>query len=131
MIHAHLCEVCHAESPQESKRDPKWFSAQKAKRKLREGRTARDGAELARVIDLAIIRLQRMPLRTLAAADNLKKVKFDAFEIAGTPGALQHATVRRYIRREPTTSDQWRTSRRRDDQRMLTGKVLALDSKRT
>ena len=130
VVHAHLCEVAKAERPQESRRDPKWFSAEKAKRKLREGRADQDGAELARVIELAVMRVRRIQSATRPVVDNLQKVKFDAFEIAGTPPPLQHAAIRRYVRRETTVpDDQWRNARVNGAQRLLTGKILPLKPK--
>ena len=59
-VGAHLCEVLRLSTPQESKRHPTWFSAEKAKQRLREGRTPGNGTELARVVDRALTRIQRM-----------------------------------------------------------------------
>ena len=53
IVTAHLCEVLRLELPQESGRNPTWFSVEKAKRKLRERRAKEYGAELARVIERA------------------------------------------------------------------------------
>ena len=55
----HLCEVLRLVAPQESDRNPTWFSANKAKRRLQEDRTPEFGAELARVLDRAVSRIQR------------------------------------------------------------------------
>src|ERR1700740_2845851 len=38
VINSHLCEVSRLATPQEADRNPTWFSAEKAKRKLREDR---------------------------------------------------------------------------------------------
>src|SRR5277367_6814390 len=51
---AHLCEVTRRETPQEFDRHPTWFSPEKAKLSLRQGRGADDAAELARVVDRAL-----------------------------------------------------------------------------
>src|SRR5579863_1017188 len=59
-IQAHLCEVLRLETPQEPNRDPAWFSAQKAKQRLSEDRTSDYAAELARVVDRAVSRIQRL-----------------------------------------------------------------------
>src|SRR5277367_1553784 len=59
MVQAHLCEVSRLEPPQESNRHPTWFSAEKAKRRLREDRAPAFGAELARVVDRAVARIRR------------------------------------------------------------------------
>jgi len=58
MVHAYLCEVLRLETPQEANRNRTWFSAEKAKWQLRENRTAENGAEMARVIDCAVERIQ-------------------------------------------------------------------------
>lgn len=58
-VNAHLCEVSRLVPPQESDRSPTWFSAEKAKRRLREDRLADFGAELARVVDRAVLRIRR------------------------------------------------------------------------
>jgi 8-oxo-dGTP pyrophosphatase MutT (NUDIX family) len=57
-VNAYLCEVLRLESPQESGRNPRWFSAENAKRALREDRTPDYGSELARVINRALARIE-------------------------------------------------------------------------
>jgi 8-oxo-dGTP pyrophosphatase MutT (NUDIX family) len=57
LVHAHLCEVKHLASPREGYRDPTWFSASKAKRRLRKFRTLEFAAELSSVIDQATERI--------------------------------------------------------------------------
>jgi len=59
-VNAHLCEVTRLDPPQEFDRNPTWFSARKAKLRLREGRKTDYGAELARVVDRAVARIQRL-----------------------------------------------------------------------
>ena len=59
-VNAHLCEVLRLGSPKESNRDRTWFSIQDAKRRLREGRENNDGAEFVRVVDRAVVRIQRL-----------------------------------------------------------------------
>jgi 8-oxo-dGTP pyrophosphatase MutT (NUDIX family) len=66
VVSAHLCEVRRLCQPQEPNRDPTWFSAEKAKRRLREDRPPEFAAELARVVDRAVARIQRLRLRTLS-----------------------------------------------------------------
>ena len=56
-VSAHLCEVLHLEKPAESYRAPTWFSADKAKRRLRENRRDAYGIELERVVEGAVRRL--------------------------------------------------------------------------
>lgn len=65
VVTAHLCEVLSLDTPQESNRNPSWFSADKAKRRLRESRTAAYGAELARVVDRAALRIRHLRSRTM------------------------------------------------------------------
>jgi 8-oxo-dGTP pyrophosphatase MutT (NUDIX family) len=60
LVSAHLCEVTQLGQPQEPNRDPTWFSAEKAKRCLREDRPPAFATELARVVDLAVARIQRL-----------------------------------------------------------------------
>lgn len=57
LVNAHLCEVRRLVPPQEPHRDPTWFSASKAKRRLREYRTPEYAAEVIRVIDQAMERI--------------------------------------------------------------------------
>jgi 8-oxo-dGTP pyrophosphatase MutT (NUDIX family) len=80
-VRAHLCEVLRLEVPQEANRNPTWFSATKAKRRLSEGRTPENGGELARVVDRAVARIRRLPARTMLLNDPLLTVQFDASEI--------------------------------------------------
>jgi 8-oxo-dGTP pyrophosphatase MutT (NUDIX family) len=56
-VDAHLCEVLHLERPAEFHRTPTWFSAEKAKRRLREDRPIPYADELERVVDHAVRRL--------------------------------------------------------------------------
>ncbi len=82
-VNAHLCEVVRLVPPQELDRDPTWYSADKAKRRLREHRTPDFGAELARVVDRAVSRIRRPRSRIATVVrdqkprvDDLQKVKF-------------------------------------------------------
>jgi 8-oxo-dGTP pyrophosphatase MutT (NUDIX family) len=54
-VNAHLCKVLHLEKPRELYRAPRWFSAEKAKRRLREERPSRYAQELERVVDQAVL----------------------------------------------------------------------------
>ena len=53
IVHAHLCRVQGLEPPREEYRDPTWFSASKAKRRLQKLRTAEFAAEAVGVIERA------------------------------------------------------------------------------
>jgi 8-oxo-dGTP pyrophosphatase MutT (NUDIX family) len=59
VINAHLCEVRRLGRPEEKDREPTWFSAEKAKRRLREERADDYGEDLARIVDRAVARIQR------------------------------------------------------------------------
>jgi 8-oxo-dGTP pyrophosphatase MutT (NUDIX family) len=72
-IQAHLCEVLRVEAPQERDRNPTWFPAEKAKRRLREDRTPDFGAELVRVVDRAVTRIRRLRNQNSPATISLQK----------------------------------------------------------
>ena len=57
VVHAHLCKVKRLVSPLEQYRDPTWFTASKAKRRLEKYRTSEFAAEITRVIDHAAERI--------------------------------------------------------------------------
>ena len=59
-ISAHLCEVSRLVAPEEDDRDPTWHSAEKARRRLREHRSSDYGDDLARIVDRAVARIQRL-----------------------------------------------------------------------
>jgi 8-oxo-dGTP pyrophosphatase MutT (NUDIX family) len=56
-VGAHLCEVLRRETPCESYRTPRWFTADKAKQRLREERRSPYAQELERVVDDAVRRI--------------------------------------------------------------------------
>jgi len=76
LVSAHLCEISWLESPRELDRNPAWFSADKAKRKLREDRPRDYGDDLARVLDSATARIQSVHRGSSAFIDSLQKVEF-------------------------------------------------------
>jgi 8-oxo-dGTP pyrophosphatase MutT (NUDIX family) len=80
-VQAHLCEVLRLDPPQESNRNPTWFSLEKAKRRLSEDRTPDYAAELVRVVDRAVTRIRRLRSENSTAPDGsrrnvLQKVQF-------------------------------------------------------
>jgi hypothetical protein len=77
-VSAHLCQVLWLDQPEESRRNPTWFSATSAKRRLQENRSSEFGSELARVLDLAVARVQRLAAHTAAPSDGLQQVTFEA-----------------------------------------------------
>jgi hypothetical protein len=60
-VTAHLCEVLRLETPLETYRMPCWFSAKKAKERLREERPSPYAQELERVVDHAVRLLVDIP----------------------------------------------------------------------
>src|SRR5271169_49575 len=104
-VAAHLCEVSRLEPPQESNRNPTWFSAEKAKQRLLNDRAPEFGSELARVVDRAAGRIRRLhgnsaPPPVHARKDALQEVRFDAFELGRVHASAWSASYARYIRRE-------------------------------
>lgn len=57
MVHAHLCAVKRLLAPSEEYRDPTWFSASKAKRRLQKYGDSGFAAEVVGVIDRAAERI--------------------------------------------------------------------------
>jgi 8-oxo-dGTP pyrophosphatase MutT (NUDIX family) len=100
---AHLCEVTRLEAPQEFDRNPTWFSPEKAKHCLREGRGPEFAAGLARVVDRALARIQRLRLIANPAfegrpKDGLQKAQFVdcAWRTVDAPNdAVSHRKPRR------------------------------------
>lgn len=103
VVNAHLCEVLRLGPPQESDRDPTWFSAQKAKKRLQEDRTSENGEEFARVVDLAVTRIQRFrnPAGQPSNApqkDALQKVQFETLGVQALKGRVQTTSFVDYLR---------------------------------
>jgi len=103
-VNAHLCEVLRLDPPQEANRNPTWFSAGQAKRRLQEDRAPDCGAEFARVVDRAVARIQWLRSATSTPTDALHKVKFEAFEPARFHNRMEQASFVRYMRREPAAA---------------------------
>jgi 8-oxo-dGTP pyrophosphatase MutT (NUDIX family) len=94
IVHAFLCEVLHLVRPPESNRKPTWFSAEKSKQQLKRDRTPRNADELARVVDHAVARIQRLHNQTSTPVDPLQRVQFEA---ARPIGLMQQASWSRYL----------------------------------
>ena len=58
-VEAYLCRVLQLEDSAGDRSRPTWFSASRAKRRLREARAAKYGAELERVVDCAVERISK------------------------------------------------------------------------
>ena len=92
-ISAHLCKVLWLGPARELKRSPTWFPAEKAKRRLREDRTPGDGTELARVVDRAVTRIQRLRHAASTTTDALQRVQFEALPAAGVLRRIQRVSL--------------------------------------
>lgn len=106
---AYLCEVRRLGKPHESKRKRTWFSAEKAKGRLQEGRSSLCGSELAAVVDRAVARVRRLNGETRTASRELRKdallqVRFEApprTEATRTTTTMIVGRFRREIRSGP------------------------------
>jgi 8-oxo-dGTP pyrophosphatase MutT (NUDIX family) len=108
---AYLCEVSRLEPPQESNRNPTWFSAAKAQQRLLKDRAPQSGVELARVVVRAVSRIQRLQSSAGYSPDgmqkdDLQKVRFEAHEDGRLHADLTNAVLSRYIlrQRDPRSS---------------------------
>lgn len=99
-VHAHLCEVSRLDPPQEARRNPTWFSPEKAKQRLQQDRAPDYGAEFARVVDCAVARIQRVRTPPCAPSDALRRVHLEAAPEAGIGARLEEALFARYIRQQ-------------------------------
>lgn len=59
IVDAHLCEVAELVTPEETFRDPTWFTPEKSKQRLHEKRETRYGSELTKVVDHAVHRIMK------------------------------------------------------------------------
>ena len=82
-VKAYLCAVMRIDPPQETYRDPTWFSETNAKQRLRECRSQEDAAEFARVIDTAVTRIRRQQNGTTPMRDALQRVQFESPAVSG------------------------------------------------
>ena len=107
---AHLCEVSRLETPQESNRNPSWFSAEKAKQRLLKDRAAEFGGELVRVVERALSRIQRLQGSVRHTPDRMHRdgmhqVRFEFHEDGRLPDDLRKAVLARYILRQPALDE--------------------------
>jgi 8-oxo-dGTP pyrophosphatase MutT (NUDIX family) len=118
-VGAHLCEVFRLSTPKESNRDRTWFSVDDARLRLRERRDRRDGAQFARVVDKAVVRIRnrndgggesaierlqrRQQLRrNPTQADSLHKIYFDFAEAYGRGASFMPQVRRRLNQTRPS-----------------------------
>lgn len=99
-IHAHLCQVLRLCRPQEADRHPTWFTPDKTKRRLRQDRSPEKGTELSRVVDRAVLRIQRSHAAAGSPADALQKVQFEISEETVLRSLIREDLLLRYIRRQ-------------------------------
>lgn len=130
-VNAYLCQVMRLSKPKEADRNRTWFSAQDASRRLRDGRE-NDGAQLAHVVDKAVVRIQRLQGKTGIVAewlqqnrqeDALQKVQFEAVD--ESRGGMASVSLIPYIRRQ--LGDMRRSfdpSLHREPSNLLPGAVL-------
>jgi 8-oxo-dGTP pyrophosphatase MutT (NUDIX family) len=78
MIAAYLCAVAWLTLPQEANRNPTWFSPEEAKKRLAQYRERRFARELCRVVDRAVMRVERLQNCAFAANDPLRRTTFEA-----------------------------------------------------
>jgi 8-oxo-dGTP pyrophosphatase MutT (NUDIX family) len=76
-IAAYLCAVTWLTSPHEVNRNPTWFSPEKAKKQLLRSRERRSARELCRVIDRAVMRVERLQSCDFKANDPLRRTDFE------------------------------------------------------
>jgi 8-oxo-dGTP pyrophosphatase MutT (NUDIX family) len=79
-IAAYLCAVAWLTSPHEANRNPTWFSPEKAKKRLAQLRGRRFAQELCRVVDQAVMRVERLRSFHFAVDDPLRRNHFEAPE---------------------------------------------------
>jgi 8-oxo-dGTP pyrophosphatase MutT (NUDIX family) len=77
-IGAYLCAVAWVSASCEAKRNPTWFSAEKAKKRLAKNRDRRSAQELCRVVDRAVMRTERLQRCAFAPNDALRRNEFEA-----------------------------------------------------
>ena len=72
-VKAYLCQVFRLSVPKESKRNRTWFSFEEARESLKEGRNVAEGASLARVLRLAVERIQGLEKENAIEGDSRGK----------------------------------------------------------
>jgi 8-oxo-dGTP pyrophosphatase MutT (NUDIX family) len=82
-VNAFLCEVSRLSRPRETQRNRTWLSPARTIQRLTEGRTRRDGAEFARVVDRAVARINRLrsPAAPAWRGEALGRVRIERSEI--------------------------------------------------
>ena len=81
VVKAFLLEVNELQSPQESERNPTWFSAGDAKKMLAKGRERKYSQELSVVIDRALEHIQRNPTVSQNGSKRFSKIPAGVSEL--------------------------------------------------
>jgi 8-oxo-dGTP pyrophosphatase MutT (NUDIX family) len=95
IINAHLCEVTRLTEPEEEDRTPTWFTAEKAKRKLRSDRAPDYGDDLARIVDRAVARIQRLYRAQHPVAKQHRKAEIIEIDTPRVTTAIVKASPKR------------------------------------
>jgi len=77
-ISAYLCAVTWLTSPHEANRNPRWFSPEKAKKQLSRSREGHFARELCRVVDRAVMRVERLQSSNFRTNDPLRRADFES-----------------------------------------------------
>jgi 8-oxo-dGTP pyrophosphatase MutT (NUDIX family) len=77
-ITAYLCAVTWLTSLHEANRNPTWFSPEKAKKQLSRSRERYFACELCRVVDRAVMRVERLQSCDFKANDPLRRTDFES-----------------------------------------------------
>jgi 8-oxo-dGTP pyrophosphatase MutT (NUDIX family) len=99
VINAHLCEVSRLGTPEEANRNPTWFSAEKAKRRLHQDRPSDYGTDLARIVDRAVARIQRRYREDHAGRSPNRKAEIIEIDAKLTPISIKTSRTRNRARR--------------------------------
>jgi 8-oxo-dGTP pyrophosphatase MutT (NUDIX family) len=78
MIAAYLCAVAWLTEPHEANRNPTWFSPEEAKKRFGQYRERHFSDELCRVLDRAVMRVERLQSCAFTAKDALRSAYFEA-----------------------------------------------------
>jgi 8-oxo-dGTP pyrophosphatase MutT (NUDIX family) len=77
-ISSYLCVVDWLASPHEADRNPTWFSPEEAKKRLAQYRERHFGEELCRVLDRAVMRVERLRRYAFTVKDAMRSTYFEA-----------------------------------------------------
>jgi ADP-ribose pyrophosphatase YjhB (NUDIX family) len=93
VVSAYLCQVLRIGPAQEANRNPTWFSAVNAERRLRKDRGSHDGTELAGVIQHALLRIRLHNNQSAVLSSQTDPLQRVEFEAPPSPGVWRQAAV--------------------------------------